>query len=176
MPSQGPGGGASPGSEPPYLPRPDHPVPTWGDVDPPTEISHTDDGGPVGPGDPDDPWAANDPANSTLLLRPGQQPAVPGNHVPAFLDALLDFVVANRTLIRALENRGPNAYYANPSSRYWIAELTRRISAACPDEDADYLAHVLFTALRADVVDYLMTSREMPLQRIRAGLHKLAGV
>ncbi len=106
-------------------------------------------------------------------LGPGGSPA---EATRAYLDALLDFVVGNRTLIRALENRGPNVYYANASSRYWIAELTRRLTVARPEEDADYLAHVLFTALRADVVDYLMTAREMPLRRIRAGLHTLAGV
>ncbi|EFC81222.1 TetR/AcrR family transcriptional regulator [Parafrankia sp. EUN1f] len=106
-------------------------------------------------------------------LGPGASPA---DAMRSYLDALLDFVVANRALIRALEHRGPNAYYANASSRYWIAELSRRIAAARPAEDADYLAHVLFTALRADVVDYLMTAREMSLQRVRAGLHQIAGV
>jgi hypothetical protein len=39
--------------------------------------------------------------------------------------------------------------------------------------DADYLAHAVFTALRADVIDYLRTSQNMSTERIRAGLHAL---
>jgi hypothetical protein len=49
----------------------------------------------------------------------------------------------------------PNAYYANPASQFWISELSRRIHAAHPTADAEHLAHVVFTAMRADVVDYL---------------------
>ncbi|GAA4606267.1 TetR/AcrR family transcriptional regulator [Actinoallomurus liliacearum] len=106
-------------------------------------------------------------------LGPGGPPAAA---LHAYLDALLDFVWANRTLIRALEHRGPHAYYANAASRFWIDELTRRLTAARPGDDAEYLAHALFTALRADVIDYLVTVREMPPDRIRAGLHGLAAV
>ncbi|CAI7975954.1 MULTISPECIES: TetR/AcrR family transcriptional regulator [unclassified Parafrankia] len=122
------------------------------------------------------------PRANTLSQRVehGPAPLGPGGSpteaLSAYLDALLDFVVANRTLIRALEHRGPNAYYSNSSSRYWIAELARRLAAVRPGEDTDYLAHVLFTALRADVVDYLVAARQMPLDRVRAGLHNLAGV
>jgi AcrR family transcriptional regulator len=87
--------------------------------------------------------------------------------------ALLDFVLDNRTLIRALEHRRPHAYYANPASRFWIGELSRRLHAARPDEDADYLAHAVFTAMRADVIDYLNVEQGMSTDRIRTGLHAL---
>lgn len=98
----------------------------------------------------------------------------PGERLHAYLDALLDFVLENRALIRALEHRRPHAYYANPASRFWIDELSRRIHAAHPAADADYLAHAVFTALRADVIDYLWLDRGMSTDRIRAGLHALA--
>jgi hypothetical protein len=94
-------------------------------------------------------------------------PADGGLH--AFLDALFHFVLDNR----ALEHRRPNAYYANPASQFWIGELSRRIRAAHPTADADYLAHVVFTALRADIIDYLRTDRKMSTERIRTGLHAL---
>jgi len=97
----------------------------------------------------------------------------PGDRLHAFLDALCDFVLDNRALIRALEHRRPDAYYANSASRFWISELRRRIRAARPAADADYLAHVLFTALRADVIDYLRVGRQMSTERIRYGLHAL---
>jgi AcrR family transcriptional regulator len=104
-------------------------------------------------------------------LGPGGDPAAA---LIAYVDALLDFVWANRSLIRALESQAPNAYNANPSSQYWISEIARRLHAAYPAEDSEYLAHVLFTALRADVIDYLVSGRQLPLDRIRAGLHRLA--
>jgi AcrR family transcriptional regulator len=105
-------------------------------------------------------------------LGPGGEP---GERLAAYLDALLDFVLANRGLIRALEHRGPNAYYDNPASRFWIDELARRIVAVQPGQDAEFHAHVLFTALRADVLDHLRDDRHMTVDRIRAGLHVLAG-
>ena len=109
----------------------------------------------------------------------GQPPLGPGGApeeaLHRYLDALFDFVWANRGLIRALEHRGPHAYYANAASQFWIAELTRRLEAARPDEDASYLAHAVFTALRADAIDYLLTTQDMPPDRIRAGLHRLVG-
>jgi AcrR family transcriptional regulator len=105
-------------------------------------------------------------------LGPGGEP---GERLAAYLDALLDFVLANRGLIRALEHRGPNAYYDNPASRFWIDELARRIGAVQPGQDAEFHAHVLFTALRADVLDHLRDDRHMSVDRIRAGLHVLAG-
>ncbi|WP_433465173.1 TetR/AcrR family transcriptional regulator [Spirillospora sp. CA-128828] len=104
-------------------------------------------------------------------LGPG---ATPDEALHAYLDALFDFVRANRGLIRALEHRGPYAYYANPASRFWIEELARRLGRARPGDDADYLAHAVFTALRADVIDYLVTARDVAPERIRAGLHTLA--
>jgi len=105
-------------------------------------------------------------------LGPGAAPS-PALH--AYLDALFDFVWACRLLIRALEHRAPHADYANDPSRFWIAELTRRLTAARPGTDAEYLAHAVFTALRADVIDYLAAEKHMAKERIRAGLHTLAG-
>jgi len=90
-----------------------------------------------------------------------------------FIDALFDFVLDNRVLIRALENRSPDAYYANPASQWWIDELRRRIRTARPAADSDYLAHAVFTAMRADVVDYLRSARKMSPERLREGLHTL---
>ncbi|ABW13088.1 transcriptional regulator, TetR family [Parafrankia sp. EAN1pec] len=113
------------------------------------------------------------------LVEQGPPPLGPGGEpvaaLHAYLDSLLDFVWTNRTLIRALEHHGPYAYYANPSSQYWISELARRLTAVRPGENTDYLTHILFTALRADVVDYLVSGRRMDPDRVRAGLHRLAG-
>ncbi|MFC4051964.1 TetR/AcrR family transcriptional regulator [Actinomadura syzygii] len=110
-------------------------------------------------------------------LRTGPPPLGPGAQegeaLHAYLDALLDFVLENRTLIRALEHRRPNAYYANPASQFWIGELESRIHAVHPAADARHLAHVVFTSLRADVIDYLRAEEGMSVERLRAGLHAL---
>jgi AcrR family transcriptional regulator len=98
----------------------------------------------------------------------------PNGALHAYLDALFGFVWANRSLIRALEHLGPHIYYANDASQFWIAELARRISAATPGTDAGYFAHAIFTALRADVIDYLVSACDMTPGRIRGGLHSLA--
>jgi AcrR family transcriptional regulator len=102
---------------------------------------------------------------------PGIEPVVA---LRGYLDSLLDFVWENRSLIRALDQSGPNVFYENVASQHWTGELTRLVAAARPGEDADYLAHILYTAMRADAVDYLHTARGMSLDRIRAGLHAVA--
>lgn len=106
-------------------------------------------------------------------LGPGGTPVETLN---AYLDALLEFVWANRALIRTIEHSGLLVYYTSPFSEFWIGELVRRLAATRPGGDADteYLAHVLFPALRANVIDYLVSARGMPLAEIRAGLHSLA--
>lgn len=106
-------------------------------------------------------------------LGPGGAPA---DALRAYLDALLEFIWANRAIIRAFENCGLHPYYTSPYSQYWIGELRRRLSATHPDTALDYLAHILFTALRADFVDYLVSACGMPLDDVRDGLHHLAGI
>lgn len=99
--------------------------------------------------------------------------APPAEALAAYLDALIDFVWHNRPLIRAFEYLGPDIYYTNQESRFWIAELTRRLAAAAPGADAEYLAHAVFTALRADVIDYFLTVPGMTRQRIKEGIRDL---
>ncbi|WP_018500646.1 hypothetical protein [Parafrankia discariae] len=110
-------------------------------------------------------------------LGPGGAPV---DTLHAYLDALLEFVWANRALIRALEEDGLETYYTSPLSEFWIGELARRVAATRPGGDADaqaeYLTHVLFPALRANVVDYLVSARGMPLSRVRDGLRSLVAV
>ena len=113
-------------------------------------------------------------------LRAGPPPLGPGGEpadaLLAFIDALFEFAWRNSRLIRALEVRGPHAYYANEASQFWIGELVRRIAAVDPDIDAEYRGHVVFTALRADVIEYLVRRCGMTRDRIRAGLAGLVPV
>lgn len=110
-------------------------------------------------------------------LGPGGEPV---DALNAYLDALLEFVWTNRALIRTLEDDSLETYYTSPLSEFWIGELARRLAATRPggdaDADAEYLAHVLFPALRANAVDYLVSARGMPLSQVRAGLHRLVAV
>ncbi|MEU6812784.1 helix-turn-helix domain-containing protein [Streptomyces sp. NPDC046831] len=110
----------------------------------------------------------------------GPPPLGPGGSPDAALvslvEALFDFAWRNRPLIRALEVRGPHAYYTNEASQFWIAELTRRLAAAAPGTDAEFRAHAVFTALRADVIEYMVDRRGMTRDRIRSGLAGLLGL
>jgi hypothetical protein len=83
-------------------------------------------------------------------------------------------VWTNKPLIRALEHRRADAYYANAASQFWISELSRRLAVTVPDDDADYRALTVVTNLRADVLDYLETRQRMSRKRIRQGIHALA--
>ncbi len=65
-------------------------------------------------------------------------------------------------------------YYTKHASRFWLAELTRRLAATASDIDAQYLAYAVFTALRADVIDHLLTVPGMTRERITTGIHNLA--
>ncbi|GAA3292486.1 TetR/AcrR family transcriptional regulator [Dactylosporangium vinaceum] len=111
-------------------------------------------------------------------IESGPAPLGPGGppeeSLVALVLALFDFAWHNRPLLRALEVQGPDAYYANAASRFWIDELIRRLAATAPGTDHEYRGHVLFTALRADVIEYLMNSRGMDEHRLRAGLTELA--
>ncbi|MCP2256596.1 transcriptional regulator, TetR family [Streptoalloteichus tenebrarius] len=98
----------------------------------------------------------------------------PHDALVAYVDALFAFVWRNRPMIRALEHRGPDAYYANDASQFWIEELDRRLAAAGVTDDTEYLAHAVFTALRSDVIDYLVTARGMTRDRVLAGIQELA--
>lgn len=107
-------------------------------------------------------------------VRSGPAPLGPGGtparRLEAFVEALFDFVWRNRPLIRALENLRPDAYYANDASRFWIDHLTECIAAAAPKRDAEYLAHAVFTSLRADVIEYLLHARRLTRERIQRGV------
>lgn len=104
-------------------------------------------------------------------LGPGGEPT---EALHRYVDALFDFMWANRGLIRALGHGGTHAYYTNPAGQFWITELTRRLEAVDPDEDGAFLAHVILTALRADILDYLLSTQNMTADRIRAGIQNLA--
>ncbi len=104
-------------------------------------------------------------------LGPGAPPA---EALEAYVEALLDFVWRNRPLIRAFEYLGPDAYYANDASRFWLAELTRRLAVNAAGIDAEYLAYAVFTAMRADVIDHLLTVPGMTRDRIGTGILDLA--
>lgn len=106
-------------------------------------------------------------------LGPGGD-ATPRARVDAYIDALLDFVWANSRLIRGLESRRAFAYYTNPASEFWIAELARRLRAVDPTVDADHRGFAVFTNMRADVLEYLAEHRGFTKDRIRHALHQLA--
>lgn len=108
----------------------------------------------------------------------GPPPLGPGaparERVHALLDALLSFKLDHRPLTLALENAGVGSPYRNETYSVLHTQLTALLAEArtSPSGDADFLAHALLAAVRADLVDHL-SATGTPVERMRAGLAAL---
>jgi AcrR family transcriptional regulator len=86
-------------------------------------------------------------------LGPGTSPY---ERVPALLDALLSFKLANRYLSLALEEAGSGSPYEGPHYTWWHDILRDTLQAVPGMDSADFTAHALLAAVRADLVEHLM--------------------
>lgn len=95
----------------------------------------------------------------------------PQQRVPALLDALLCFKLDNRSLMLALEESGTGSspYQADYYERWHrlLDSILRQIPGLT---DSDFTAHVLLSAVRADLVEHLAGHGGVPRERMRAQL------
>jgi len=95
----------------------------------------------------------------------------PQQRVPALLDALLCFKLDNRSLMLALEESGAGGspYQADYYERWHrlLDSILRQIPGLT---DSDFTAHVLLSAVRADLVEHLAGHEGVPRERMRAQL------
>lgn len=95
----------------------------------------------------------------------------PQQRVPALLDALLCFKLDNRSLMLALEESGTGGspYQADYYERWHrlLDSILRQIPGLT---DSDFTAHVLLSAVRADLVEHLAGHGGVPRERMRAQL------
>ncbi|MEW1747588.1 TetR/AcrR family transcriptional regulator [Streptomyces angustmyceticus] len=82
--------------------------------------------------------------------------APPRERVPAVLDALLRFKLDNRHLSLALEEAGSGSPYQAAHYAWWHGILRDALSRLPGrGDDADFTAHALLAATRADLVEHL---------------------
>ncbi|UQW99493.1 TetR/AcrR family transcriptional regulator [Streptomyces sp. RerS4] len=98
--------------------------------------------------------------------------AAPLERLPALLDAVLCFKLDNRHLALALEATGAGSSpYGTEHYERWhtlLRDLLRRIPGLA--DEADFTAHALLAATRADLVGYLTGERSTPRASLRAHL------
>ncbi|MEI5100520.1 helix-turn-helix domain-containing protein [Streptomyces sp. PmtG] len=94
--------------------------------------------------------------------------APPRERVPALLDALLAFKLDHRHLVLALEESGGSSPYLSAYYGWWHGVLSEALAAAGGVPDADFAAHALLAAVRADLVQHL--SAGAPPGELRARL------
>lgn len=101
-------------------------------------------------------------------LGPGTPPL---RRVPALLDAALCFKLDNRRLALALESTGNASPYEAEHYERWhslLRDLMGQISGRA--DDNDFAAHALLAATRADLVEHLAGSGQVPREELRAQL------
>lgn len=104
-------------------------------------------------------------------LGPGAPPTA---RLTAFLDATLDLVSRNASLITAHERAAAGKHHEQPVYQAWHRHVTALIEAARPDLDADLQAHILLRSLSDDVVLHLI--RNGQAERFGRTLHDLAAL
>ncbi|AZQ70606.1 TetR/AcrR family transcriptional regulator [Streptomyces luteoverticillatus] len=96
--------------------------------------------------------------------------APPQERVPALLDAVLCFKLDNRRLALALEESGSGGPYQAEHYARWHALLRSVLEQVPGLTEADFAAHALLAATRADLVERLADQEGVPRERLRAQL------
>ncbi|WP_220449143.1 TetR/AcrR family transcriptional regulator [Nonomuraea mesophila] len=109
----------------------------------------------------------------------GPPPLGPGaparERVTAFLDALVDRVVAQQGLFAQLEKCGKAMRYSGPYRVYHI-HLATLLDEACPEADQAFLADALLAPVNARLIAFQHDERGMTIEQIKTGLAGLATV
>ncbi|MDH2392569.1 TetR/AcrR family transcriptional regulator [Streptomyces sp. HNM0663] len=110
----------------------------------------------------------------SIAVEEGPQPLGPGTpppvRVPALLDAVLCFKLDNRHLALALEGTGADSPYRTEHYERWHTLLRELLEQIPGPADADFTAHALLAATRADLVAYLADERGAPREELRERL------
>ncbi|EDY59691.1 MULTISPECIES: TetR/AcrR family transcriptional regulator [Streptomyces] len=99
----------------------------------------------------------------------------PGTRAIALLDALLCFKLDNRRLTLALEAGGASTSPYQPDHYKGWHGLLQSVLEQIPGlPDADFIAHALLAATRADLVEHLAGEEGVPRETMRAQLADFA--
>ncbi|MFD8937798.1 TetR/AcrR family transcriptional regulator [Streptomyces sp. NPDC059578] len=94
----------------------------------------------------------------------------PRERVLALLDALLCFKLDHRHLSLALEGTGHDSPYGAEHYDWWHDTLRRALERLPGFPSADFAAHALLAAVRADLVDHLVDRQHRSREQLRADL------
>ncbi|MGW3909997.1 TetR/AcrR family transcriptional regulator [Streptomyces sp. NPDC005070] len=94
----------------------------------------------------------------------------PHRRVRELLDALLSFKIDNRNLMSAAEDAGLSSPYQAEHYGWWHETLRTELAEVPGVHDADFTAHALLAAVRADLVAHLIDHQKMTSDDLRAAL------
>ncbi|MEV6581874.1 TetR/AcrR family transcriptional regulator [Streptomyces sp. NPDC051582] len=94
----------------------------------------------------------------------------PRERVLKLLDASLRFKVENRHLMVAAEDAGLSSPYRAGHYGWWHGTLRAELEQVPNVRDADFTAHALLAAIRADLVTHLIEEQRMTPEGLRSSL------
>ncbi|MGW8783837.1 TetR/AcrR family transcriptional regulator [Streptomyces sp. NPDC055796] len=94
----------------------------------------------------------------------------PRERVLALLDASLSFKIENRNLMAAAEDAGLSSPYQAGHYGWWHGTLRAALEQVPEVRDADFTAHALLAAIRADLVAHLVDEQKMTPEALRSSL------
>ncbi|QXJ19723.1 TetR/AcrR family transcriptional regulator [Actinomadura graeca] len=100
----------------------------------------------------------------------GGRSVPPRQRVLDLLDASLRFKIENRHLMSAAEDAGLGSPYQAGHYGWWHGALREALGQVPGVGDADFTAHALLAAVRADLVVHLIDDEEKDPEALRASL------
>lgn len=94
----------------------------------------------------------------------------PRQRVLDLLDASLRFKIENRHLMSAAEDAGLSSPYQAEHYGWWHEMLRAALDQVPGVHDADFTAHALLAAIRADLVAHLIDDQKMTPEVLRSSL------
>ncbi|MCU7827089.1 TetR/AcrR family transcriptional regulator [Kitasatospora sp. DSM 101779] len=96
--------------------------------------------------------------------------SAPRQQVLDLLDAALRFKIDNRNLMSAAEDAGLSSPYRAEHYGWWHETLRAALDRVPGVRNADFTAHALLAAVRADLVAHLIDDQKMTPEEMRSSL------
>ncbi|MFJ3173946.1 TetR/AcrR family transcriptional regulator [Streptomyces roseus] len=111
-----------------------------------------------------------EPLNEAVREARDEAGSSPRERVLKLLDASLRFKIENRHLMVAAEDAGVSSPYRAGHYGWWHATLRAELEQVPQVRDADFTAHALLAAIRADLVTHLIEEEKATAEGLRSSL------
>ncbi|MFG2999670.1 TetR/AcrR family transcriptional regulator [Streptomyces sp. NPDC048340] len=111
-----------------------------------------------------------EPLQQAVQEAQGAAGSPPRQRVLDLLDASLRFKIENRNLMSAAEDAGLSSPYRAGHYDWWHGILRTALDRVPEVHEADFTAHALLAAIRADLVAHLIDDLKMTPEGLRASL------